>query len=156
MEVILLEKIHKLGELGEQVRVKPGYGRNYLIPQGKAVPATEENIKVFEERRAELEKAQAEALQEAQAQADKLDGQSFTIRRRASSEGKLFGSVSVADIEQAITEAGLEASKQGIHLPDGPFRAVGEYELVIEFPADVSAGIRVIVEAEEQEETESQ
>ena len=151
MEVILLEKIHNLGELGEQVRVKPGYGRNYLIPQGKAVPATADNIREFEERRAELEKAQADALQQAQAKAEKLDGQVFTIKRKASSEGKLFGSVNVADIEEAIHATGLEVTKHGIQLPEGPFRTVGEFELTVQLHADVSAEIRIIVEAEEEE-----
>lgn len=153
MEVILLEKIHKLGELGEQVRVKAGYGRNYLIPQGKAVPANEANIKQFEERRAELEKAQADSLQAAQAKADKLSGQSFTIKSRASSEGKLFGSVSVVDIETAVTAAGHEVHKQEIQLPDGPFRAIGEYELTVQFHADVSTDIKIIVEAEEESDS---
>ena len=151
MEVILLEKIYKLGELGEQVRVKPGYGRNYLIPQGKAVPATEENIRQFEERRAELEKAQAEHLQSAREKAEKLDGQVFTLQRKASSEGKLFGSVNVADIEEAISASGLEISKHGIHLPEGPFRTVGEYGLSVQLHADVSAEIKIIVEAEQEQ-----
>jgi len=151
MEVILLEKIHKLGELGAQVKVKPGYGRNYLIPQGKAVPASKENIQVFEERRAELEKAQSEAMQVAQAKAGKLDGQVYTIKRKAGSEGKLFGSVTVADIEEAIAASGLEVSRHGIHLPEGPFRTVGEFELTVQLHADVSATIKVIVEAEEEE-----
>jgi large subunit ribosomal protein L9 len=148
MEVILLEKVHNLGELGEQVKVKPGYGRNFLIPQGKAVPATRENVEQFEARRAELEKAQAEALEAAKARAEKLDGLEFTIQRKAGGEGKLFGSVSVADIEEAIAASGLEVTKHGIQLPEGPFRTVGEYEVTIQLHADVSAGIKVIVEAE--------
>ncbi len=153
MEVILLEKIYKLGELGEQVKVKPGFGRNYLIPQGKAVPATEENIKVFEERRAELEKAQEAHLEKARVQAEKLNGQVFTIRRKASSEGKLFGSVNVADIEEAIHATGLEVSKHGIHLPEGPFRVVGEFDLTVQLHADVDADIKIVVEAEEETES---
>lgn len=148
MEVILLEKIHNLGELGEQVRVKPGYGRNFLIPQGKAIPATKENVQEFEERRADLEKAQAEVLEAARAKAEKLDGQVFTIQRKASGEGKLFGSVNVADIEEAIADMGLEVTKHGIQLPEGPFRVVGEYELTVQLHADVAADIKVIVEAE--------
>lgn len=151
MEVILLEKIHKLGELGEQVKVKPGYGRNYLIPKGKAVPASQENIKLFEERRAELEMAQADALEVARAKAGKLDGQVYTFKRKAGSEGKLFGSVTVTDIEEAIAAAGLEVTRHGIHLPEGPFRTVGEFELNVQLHADVSATIQVIVEAEEEE-----
>ncbi len=150
MEVILLEKIHNLGELGEQVKVKPGYGRNFLIPQGKAVPANKENVEMFEQRRAELEKAEAEAMQEAQSRADKLNGKTFTLKRRASSEGKLFGSVNVVDIEAAITAEGLEIEKQEIQLPEGPFRTTGEFELTLLFHADVTADIRIIVEAEEE------
>jgi len=148
MEVILLEKVHNLGELGEQVKVKPGYGRNFLIPQGKAVPATRENVEQFEAHRAELEKAQAETLEAARARAEKLDGLEFTIQRKAGGEGKLFGSVSVADIEAAIAASGLEVTKHGIQLPEGPFRTVGEYEVTVQLHADVSAGIKVIVEAE--------
>lgn len=151
MEVILLEKIHNLGGLGDQVRVKAGYGRNFLIPNGKAVPATKENVQKFEERRAELEKQQAEVLKKAQDRAEKLNEVSVTVTRKASAEGKLFGSVGTIDISEAVTAAGVELAKQEILLPEGPFRVLGEYTVDIQLHADVQAAIRLnIVQEEEQ------
>jgi len=149
MEVILLEKIRKLGALGDQVRVRPGYGRNYLIPQGKAVPATKDNIEKFEARRSELEQAQADVLASATARAEKLDGLSVTLTRKAAAEGKLYGSVGPADIAEAVTAAGVELSKREVTLPEGPLRVTGEYELGVHLHADVDATVKVQIVAEE-------
>lgn len=151
MEVILLEKIHKLGNLGEKVRVKPGYGRNYLIPCGKAVSATPENVEKLEAQRAELEKAEAEALSIATQRAEKIDGVSVTITRKAGDEGKLFGSVSTADIAQAVTEAGHELAKQEVRLPEGPFRIIGEFDVDLHLHVDVDAKVKLNIVAEEEE-----
>lgn len=149
MHVILLEKISKLGDLGQQVHVKPGYGRNYLIPNGKAVPATPENIEKFEAQRAELEKAQAEVLDTAQTRAEKLNGLELTLHRKTVSEDRLFGSVGVTDIITAVTEAGLEVTRHEVRLPDGPFRTLGEYEVELHLHADVNARIKLIIAAEQ-------
>ena len=145
MQVILLEKIVNLGNLGDLVDVKPGYARNYLVPQGKATVATEENIKLFEERRAELEKASAERLQAAQAREKELAGQSIEITARASDEGKLFGSVSVLEIAQAFTEKGLELNKSEVQLPEGPIKLVGEHEVVVSIHSEVNFTVTVAV-----------
>ena len=150
MEVILLEKVHKLGNLGDQVKVKPGYGRNYLIPSGKAVSATPENIAKFDARRAELEKQQQEALTAANGRAEKLNVVSVSIPRKAGAEGKLFGSVGTIDIADAVTASGVELAKHEIRLPEGPIRSTGEYEIDVQLHADVSATIKVIVVAEEE------
>jgi large subunit ribosomal protein L9 len=149
MEVILLEKIRKLGELGDQVKVKPGYGRNFLVPQGKAVPATAENIEKFEARRAELEKTQADVLATATARAEKLNGLSITLTRKAGTEGKLYGSVGPMDIAEAVTAAGVELSKKEVTLPEGPLRHTGDFEVLAHLHADVEAVINVQVAAEE-------
>lgn len=148
MEVILQEKIHNLGDLGDQVKVKPGYGRNYLIPQGKAVPATADNVARFEARRAELEKAQAEQLAAAQARADKINGLKLTIARKVAEEGKLYGSVATADIVEAAEAAGAELEKHELHMPEA-IRVIGEYELHVSLHADVECTITVAVVAEE-------
>jgi large subunit ribosomal protein L9 len=149
MEVILLEKIRRLGDLGDKVKVKPGFGRNFLIPEGKAVPATPENIAKFEARRAELEKAQSDALATATARAEKLNALTLTIRRKAGDEGKLFGSVSTGDIAEAAVAAGVELHKHEVRLPEGPFRAVGQYEVSVNLHADVDANVKLNIEAEE-------
>ncbi len=149
MEVILLETIHNLGQLGDKVKVRPGYGRNFLIPQGKAVFATLENVEKFEAQRAELEKAQAEALTKAQERADKLNTVTITIARKASGEGKLFGSVSTIDIAEAVTNTGNELAKQEVLLPDGPFRSIGTFEVNLQLHADIQATITLNVVAEE-------
>ena len=150
MEVILLEKVYNLGELGDKVKVKPGYGRNFLIPSGKAVSATKENIAMFEERKAELEKHQQEALAAANARADKLKDVSVTIARKAGSEGKLFGSVGTIDIADAVSATGTELEKHEIRMPEGPIRATGEYEFDVQLHADVMTTIKVIVVPEEE------
>lgn len=149
MEVILLEKVVNVGNLGDKVTVKPGYGRNFLIPQGKAVMATAENLKQFEERRAELEKAATEALQQAQARAEKLaELGEITIAANVGEEGKLFGSVGPADIADAVTAAGVEVEKAEVKMPEGPIRQTGEYEIELQLHTDVEQTIKVNVVAE--------
>jgi large subunit ribosomal protein L9 len=149
MEVILLEKIANLGELGDKVTVRPGYGRNYLVPSKKAVPATQENVEKFEARRAELEKAAAEALQAAEARAASLaELAEVTIASIAGEEGKLFGSIGVAEIAGALNEGGVEVAKREVSLPEGPLRQVGEYTVDIHLHSDVSQPVKVIVIAE--------
>ena len=148
MQVVLLEKINKLGDLGDQVNVKAGYGRNYLIPVGKAVSATAENVEKFESRRAELELAQVEGLKAATDRAEKLNATEITLERIAGEEGKLFGSVSAADIAEAVTAAGAELAKSEVRLPEGPLRAIGEFEVDIHLHVEVDAKVKVIVVAE--------
>ena len=145
MDVILLKKVGGLGELGDKVAVRPGYGRNYLIPQGYAAPATPENLKAFEERRAELEREAAEALAAAEARKERLADLSVSIARKAGDEGRLFGSVGTADIAAAITEAGVEVEKSEVRLPSGPLRNVGEYEIDLHLHSDVDTTVRVEV-----------
>lgn len=147
MEVILLEKIRNLGNLGEQVRVKPGYGRNYLIPQKKAVFATEKNIQLFQERRADLEKKAQQSLKEAQARAEKLNTASITIEAQASDEGKLYGSIGPNEIKEAIEAKSLDISKREIVMPDGPLHSIGEYTIEIHVHSDVIAHLHVNVVA---------
>ena len=148
MEVILLEKVQNLGDLGDRVSVKSGFGRNYLLPQGKAVPATEANIAEFEARRAELEKAAAEKLSEAQARADKLEGFTLTLSRKAGDEGKLYGSVSNIDIAEAAVDAGVEIQRNEVRMPAGPIRQAGEYDIDVHLHTDIDVKIKVVVEAE--------
>jgi large subunit ribosomal protein L9 len=148
MDVILLEKVANLGSLGDKVKVKAGYGRNFLLPYGKAVPATADNLKAFEERRAELEKAAAEKLAAAQARGEALNGASVTITSKAGEEGKLFGSIGVRDIADAITAAGTEVEKSEVRLPEGPLRVVGEYEIELQLHSDVTVSINLAVVAE--------
>mgnify|MGYP006283303355 FL=1 len=145
MNVILLEKIHKLGDLGDQVKVKAGYGRNYLIPYGKAVPATKDNIEAFEARRAELEKAAAERLQQAQARGEALADSNVTIQAKAGEEGKLFGSIGVRDIADAVSAMGTEVEKSEVLLPEGPIRATGEYQIGLQLHTDVQVSINLSV-----------
>ncbi len=148
MEVILLEKVANLGSLGDKVKVKAGYGRNFLLPYGKAVPATEANLKAFEERRAELEKAAAEKLSAAQARAEALEGAAFTISSKAGEEGKLFGSIGVRDIADAITAGGTEVEKSEVRLPGGPLRVPGENEIELQLHSDVAVRVKLAVVAE--------
>jgi len=145
MQVILLEKIRKLGDLGQQVKVKQGFGRNFLIPQGKAVPATPENVARFEAQRAALEKTQTEALAVATARAEKLNQITITLHSKAGTEGKLYGSVGTVDIAEAVTQAGAELNKHEVNLPDGPFRMLGEYEVKLSLHADVDVHIKLII-----------
>lgn len=147
MEVILLEKVANLGSLGDKVKVKSGYGRNFLLPYGKAAPATEANLKAFEERRAELEKAAADKLTAAQARAEALEGASFTVTSKAGDEGKLFGSIGVRDIADAITAAGTDVEKSEVRLPEGPLRVTGEYEIELHLHSDVDVTVTLTVVA---------
>ena len=148
MEVILLEKVANLGSLGDKVKVKAGYGRNFLLPYGKAVPATEANLKAFEERRAELEKAAAEALAAAQARAEALEGASFSISSKAGDEGKLFGSIGVRDIAEVITASGTVVEKSEVRLPEGPIREIGEFDIELHLHSDVDVTVKLAVVAE--------
>lgn len=149
MDVILLQKVDNLGNLGDKVAVKAGYGRNFLIPSGRAVPATASNLAAFEERRAELEKEAAEVLAAAEARKAKLDGLAITVACKAGDEGRLFGSVGTIDIAQAATEAGVEVQKQEVRLPEGPFRVIGEFDVELHLHADVNATIKLNVVPEE-------
>ena len=149
MEVILLENISKLGKLGETVNVKAGFGRNFLIPQGKAVHATEANTAEFEARRAELEVAADSLLAAAQQRADAINELGLvSISAIAGEEGKLFGSVGTRDISEAIAALGCEVDKSEVRLPDGPMRELGEYEIAIQVHGDVTAMVAVAVIAE--------
>ena len=148
MDVILLEKVDNLGGLGDKVKVRPGYGRNFLIPSGKATAATEANIAAFEARRAELEKAAAETLAAAEARREKIDGITVTIASKAGDEGKLFGSVGTSDIAHAISETGAAVERSEIRMPEGVFRTVGEYEVHVHLHSDVNATVKVVVTAE--------
>lgn len=148
MEVILLEKVENLGNLGDKVRVRPGYARNYLLPQGKAKFATEANLAEFEARRAELEKAAAEALAAAEARREKLEAMTVTVTAKAGGEGKLFGSVGTADIADAVKAMGVELEKREVRLPEGPLRQTGEYEVDLQLHTDVKATLKVVVAAQ--------
>ncbi len=145
MEVILLKTVGNLGALGDKVRVRSGYGRNYLIPGGFAVPATAGNLEEFEARRAELEREAAEALAAAESRKASLEGMRVTIARKAGDEGRLFGSVGTGDIAEAVTAAGVPVEKQEVRLSEGPFRTVGEHEVTVHLHVDVDALITVDV-----------
>jgi large subunit ribosomal protein L9 len=149
MQIILLEKVVNLGALGDVVKVKEGYARNFLIPQGKAKRATPANLAEFEQRRAELEKAQDEALAAAKAQGEKLDGLMVQITRKASMDGKLFGSVSNVDITEALQALGHEVPKSSIRMPEGPIKAIGDQVLKVALHGDVVVGITVSVLGEQ-------
>jgi len=145
MQVILMEKLANLGNLGDVVKVKDGYARNYLIPHGKAKRATEANVKAFETRRTELERAQAEMLKHAQERGAKLDGQTLQIAQKAGVDGRLFGSVTNYDIVEALTKQGHEVERSQVRMPDGPLKQVGDYRLQVALHADVVATIHVAV-----------
>ena len=150
MEVVLLDKVSGLGALGDKVQVKSGYGRNYLIPNGKAVFATKENVAAFEARRAELEKQAAEKMAVAEGRKAAIDGlQAVSITHKAGEEGKLFGSVGTTDIAHAATAAGVEVAKSEIRLPKGPFRQAGEYEVVVHLYPEVDATLKINIIGEE-------
>lgn len=148
MQLILLQKVVNLGNLGDKVDVKPGYGRNFLVPQGKAVPATAANLAEFEAKRADYEAKANEALAAAEARKAKLDGVSVTIYANASTEGKLYGSVGPREIADALSKTGTEVGKSEVILGEGAFRHVGEYEVLLHLHADVEANVKVVVEAE--------
>lgn len=146
MQVILLENINNLGNLGDTVDVKAGFGRNYLIPQGKAVPASEANTAQFEARRAELEAAAAQALAEAQARGEAIDAlEPLEIKANAGEEGKLFGSVGTRDIADALEAVGCAVDKSEVRLPEGALRELGEYEIAIQVHGDVTAHVQLAV-----------
>ena len=146
MEVILLENISNLGGLGDKVSVKAGFGRNYLIPQGKAVPATDSAIAEFEARRAELEAAASEALAAAEARAEAINGLGLiSITANAGEEGKLFGSIGTRDIAEAVSAAGTAIDKSEVRLPEGALREIGEYEIDIQVHGDVTAIVAIAV-----------
>jgi len=148
MQVILMEKVGRLGNLGDKVSVKSGYGRNFLIPYGKAVAATENNVAEFERRRAELEAAAAERRGAAEARAASLAALTVTIGANAGDEGKLFGSIGTRDIAEAVTKAGVEVDKSEVRLPNGVIREVGEFEVDIQLHSDVTQAIKLVVIAE--------
>ena len=145
MELILLQKVTNLGNLGDKVTVKPGYGRNYLVPQGKAVPATPANIAEFEARRAEYEAKAKALLDEALARKEQLEGASVTVKANASTEGKLYGSVGPRDIAEAFTAAGLPLEKSEVVMGEGPIRHVGEFDVLVHLHADVQTTVKVVV-----------
>jgi len=148
MEVILLEKIVNLGDLGDTVSVKSGYGRNFLIPQNKAVPATKANIEAFERRRAELEEIEQGKFEHAQGRAVKINELDITLTAKAGEEGKLFGSITVRDIVEAAAKRDVEIDKIEVMLPEGPIRALGEYEIDVQLHPEVTATIKIGVIAE--------
>ena len=145
MDVILLEKVGGLGNLGDKVKVKSGFGRNFLVPYGKAVSATADNVARFEAQRAELEKKAAELAALAQARAEKLAGLKITITANAGDEGKLFGSVGTRDIADAITAAGNEVSKSEVRMPNGVIRTIGDFEIALHLHSDITQTITVSV-----------
>ncbi|CAM3546305.1 50S ribosomal protein L9 [Halomonas lysinitropha] len=148
MDVILLDKIGKLGGLGDQVTVKPGYGRNYLVPYGLAVPATKDNIQAFQAQRAELEAQAAERKAVAEARAEQLNDIELSLVSKAGDEGKLFGSIGPRDLAEAISSAGIEVAKSEVRMPQGPIRQTGEYDIGLRLHAEVDATVRVVVVAE--------
>ena len=148
MELILLEKVKNLGDLGDTVKVKSGYGRNFLLPTGKALPATEANRKVFEERKAELIKKSADSLNAAKLRAEKLAGAVVKVKALAAEEGKLYGSVGPAEIARAAEIAGLDVKKSEIDMPDGVIRVIGTYSVVARLHTEVEAALTVVVEEE--------
>ncbi len=147
MEVILLEKVANLGDLGDKVNVKAGYGRNYLLVQGKATAATAANIATFEARRAELEKAAAEKREQAEARAIQLSELEVTITANTGDEGKLFGSIGTHDIADALTASGVEVNRSEVRLPYGTIRQTGEYDVTVHLHTDVEATVKLIVVA---------
>ncbi len=150
MDVILLEKVGKLGSIGDKVAVKAGFGRNFLIPQGKAVFATDANLADFEQRRAELEAAAADKLGKAEARAAELAKlASVTISAVAGDEGKLFGSIGARDVADAVSAAGVELAKSEVKMPEGPLRELGEFEVTIQLHSDLSTSIQIVVAEEE-------
>lgn len=149
MELILLENVQNLGSLGDVVSVKSGYGRNFLVPKGLAVPATRSNREQFEARRAELEARASERMQAATARRDAVADQTVTIHANASSEGKLYGSVGTREIADALTSAGFPVEKQEVILPEGVLRLAGEYEIGLQFYAEVDCTFKLVIIGEE-------
>ncbi len=150
MEVILIEKVDRLGGLGDLVNVRSGFARNYLLPTGKAKIASAENVAEIEARRAEFEKIEAEAVSAAEARRDQLSKLDISITAKSGAEGKLFGSIGNTDIADAVTAAGVEIAKREVRLPDGPLRLAGEYEITLHLHADVDATVKVTIVGEEE------
>ncbi len=150
MEVILLKKIENLGGLGDKVTVKSGYGRNYLVPTGRAIPASQENLAAFEARRAELEKEAAAILATAEERKAKIEALNITIPAKAGDEGRLFGSVGTADIAEAVNAAGVELERREIRLPEGPFHVVGDFEVQIHLHSDVDTTLKLSIVPEKE------
>ena len=148
MDVILLEKVKNLGDLGDTVKVKPGYGRNFLLPQGKALPATPGNVKVFEARKAELLKKAGDSLNAAKMRAEKLAGKTLTIKALTAEEGKLYGSVGVTDVVRAAAAAGFDLKRSEVDMPTGPIRQLGSHPVTIRLHTEVEASITVAIEEE--------
>jgi large subunit ribosomal protein L9 len=149
MQVILLEKVVNLGGLGDVVKVRDGFARNFLIPQGKAKRATRENLAEFEQRRSELEKAQNEQLSLAQEKASKLDGITVQIAQKAGVDGKLFGSVTNADVAEALHAQGFDVAKANVRMPQGPLKNIGEHQLKVALHTDVVVSVNVTVVPEQ-------
>lgn len=148
MNVILLERIGKLGGLGDEVSVRPGFARNYLIPQGKAVRATKSNREVFEARRLELERAAAEKLDQARARAAALEGCAVTIVVKAGEEGKLYGSVGTQEVADAVSAKGMPVERSEVRMPEGVIRSIGEYQIDLQLHSDVTVAVLVSIVAE--------
>ena len=148
MELILLEKVLNLGDLGDKVKVKPGYGRNYLVPSGKAVPATKANLAEFEARRAELEKIALQKLSTAEERGTALEGFEITLTANASEEGKLYGSIGPREIADAVSEQGITIEKSEVIMGEGPIRYTGEHEVLVHLHADVETQIKVTINPE--------
>jgi len=149
MDIILLQKVANLGNIGDRVKVKSGFGRNYLLPQGKATVATPDNIKRFEARRAELEKAAHEHLSSAEQRAEALKEFKLVIPSKAGTEGKLFGSIGTADIAEAATKAGIKIERSEVRLPNGALRTIGDHSVVLHLHADIDVPLAVTIVAEE-------
>ncbi len=149
MEIILMDKVANLGNLGDVVKVKQGYARNYLIPQGMAKRATKSNIAEFEQKKAELERIAGEKLAAAQARAAKLEGFVLQLAQKAGVDGRLFGSVGNADIAEGLQAQGHEVSKAEVRLPEGPFKMIGEYDVTVALHTDVTVDIKVVVTPEQ-------
>ena len=148
MDLILLQKVTNLGNLGDKVSVKPGYGRNFLVPQGKAVPATTSNVAEFEAKRADYEAKAKGIHEEAQVRMAKLEGASVTLYANAATEGKLYGSVGPREIAEALTKAGMPVEKSEVVMGEGAIRHIGEFEVLVHLHADVETPVKVIVEPE--------
>ena len=149
MDVILLQKVANLGNIGDRVKVKSGFGRNYLLPQGKATVATPENVARFEARRAELEKAAHEQMSSAEQRAEQLKEFKLVIPSKAGTEGKLFGSIGTADIAEAATRAGIRIERSEVRLPNGALRTIGDHSVVLHLHADIDVPLAVTIVAEE-------
>ena len=149
MQVILIDKVVNLGNLGDVVKVKDGYARNFLIPTGRARRATQANMEAFAAQKAELERVAAEKLADSQRRAEKLEGTSVTVRQKAGVDGRLFGSITNADIADALKAQGHEVAKAEVRLPEGPLKAIGEYPVVLGLHTDVTANITVVVAGEQ-------